>query len=68
MGDRSNVMVRDNEILSGAPVFDGTRVPIRNLFDYLAAARSALEKAGVVSVTARHPGGSRSQGISRGLN
>ncbi len=26
---------RDPEILSGTPVFLGTRVPIRSLFDYL---------------------------------
>lgn len=25
----------DNDILGGTPVFDGTRVPIENLFDYL---------------------------------
>jgi uncharacterized protein (DUF433 family) len=25
----------DSEILGGTPVFDGTRVPIKNLFDYL---------------------------------
>ncbi len=25
----------DPEIMSGTPVFDGTRVPIKNLFDYL---------------------------------
>ena len=25
----------DQEILGGTPVFDGTRVPIKNLFDYL---------------------------------
>jgi len=25
----------DKEILGGTPVFDGTRVPIRNLFDYI---------------------------------
>ena len=25
----------DREILSGTPVFSGTRVPIKNLFDYL---------------------------------
>jgi uncharacterized protein (DUF433 family) len=25
----------DNEILSGTPVFSGTRVPVKNLFDYL---------------------------------
>lgn len=25
----------DAEIMSGTPVFNGTRVPIKNLFDYL---------------------------------
>ncbi len=25
----------DKEILAGTPVFSGTRVPIKNLFDYL---------------------------------
>lgn len=25
----------DPEVMSGAPVFSGTRVPIKNLFDYL---------------------------------
>ncbi len=28
-------IVRNPEILGGVPVFRGTRVPIRNLFDYL---------------------------------
>jgi len=31
----SNVIVRDPEILGGAPVFRGTRVPLQALFDYL---------------------------------
>jgi uncharacterized protein (DUF433 family) len=31
----SNVIRIDPEIQSGTPVFDGTRVPIQNLFDYL---------------------------------
>jgi uncharacterized protein (DUF433 family) len=31
----SDVIVRDPEILSGIPVFRGTRVPFRNLLDYL---------------------------------
>jgi uncharacterized protein (DUF433 family) len=30
-----NVIVKDGDILGGTPVFRGTRVPIRNLFDYL---------------------------------
>ena len=30
-----NVIVRNGDILGGTPVFRGTRVPIRALFDYL---------------------------------
>ena len=30
----------DPEILGGTPVFNGTRVPIKNLFDYLEAGHS----------------------------
>jgi uncharacterized protein (DUF433 family) len=30
-----NVSVKDRDILGGTPVFRGTRVPIRTLFDYL---------------------------------
>ncbi|MFO7446061.1 MAG: DUF433 domain-containing protein, partial [Ignavibacteriaceae bacterium] len=32
---KSNVIQINPEILSGTPVFKGTRVPIKNLFDYL---------------------------------
>ena len=31
------VVVRDPDILGGTPVFPGTRVPVQNLVDYLAA-------------------------------
>jgi len=31
----NSVIHIDTEILSGTPVFRGTRVPIQNLFDYL---------------------------------
>jgi len=34
------VIVRDPEILSGTPVFAGTRVPAKNLIDYLEHGRS----------------------------
>lgn len=34
------VIVSDKEILGGTPVFAGTRVPIKNLFDYLEAGDS----------------------------
>lgn len=39
----TSVIHSDPEILSGAPVFVGTRVPLQNLIDYLAAGDS-LEK------------------------
>jgi uncharacterized protein (DUF433 family) len=28
-------IVRDPEVMSGTPVFRGTRVPVRTMFDYL---------------------------------
>ena len=31
----SNIVVRDPDILSGEPVFRGTRVPFKSLTDYL---------------------------------
>ncbi len=34
---------RHPEILSGTPVFTGTRVPVRSLFDYLEAGDSLEE-------------------------
>lgn len=34
---------RDRDIVSGAPVFVGTRVPISTLFDYLAEGHSLVE-------------------------
>ncbi|MDZ7289526.1 MAG: DUF433 domain-containing protein [candidate division KSB1 bacterium] len=30
------LITRDREILGGIPVFTGTRVPVKTLFDYLA--------------------------------
>ncbi|HEY8182225.1 MAG TPA: DUF433 domain-containing protein [Thermoanaerobaculia bacterium] len=33
----NKVVHSDPEIMSGEPVFVGTRVPVRNLFDYLEA-------------------------------
>lgn len=32
---KANIIVSDPDILGGTPVFRGTRVPIRALFDYL---------------------------------
>ncbi len=32
---RERIIVSDPDILSGTPVFAGSRVPVKNLFDYL---------------------------------
>ena len=39
----SSVIHSDPEILGGVPVFSGTRVPLRNLLDYLEAGDSLNE-------------------------
>jgi len=36
----AQIISRDSDILSGTPVFAGTRVPVRILFDYLEAGDS----------------------------
>lgn len=36
----NDIIISDNEILSGTPVFKETRVPVKNLFDYLEAGDS----------------------------
>jgi uncharacterized protein (DUF433 family) len=43
METTASVVETDPEIMSGTPVFAGTRVPLYNLFDYLEAGDS-LEK------------------------
>jgi uncharacterized protein (DUF433 family) len=40
MTNQNLVVHRDPEILGGTPVFVGTRVPVKNLFDYLEAGDS----------------------------
>ena len=32
---KPKLIVRDKDILGGTPVFAGSRVPVKNLFDYL---------------------------------
>lgn len=39
----SEIIQVDPDILSGTPVFKGTRVPIKNLFDYLESGESVEE-------------------------
>jgi uncharacterized protein (DUF433 family) len=43
MNDQAVVVHSDREILGGAPVFIGTRVPLRNLIDYLERGHSLDE-------------------------
>lgn len=40
MTTKSDVIVSDPELMGGTPVFKGTRVPIKNLIDYLEAGDS----------------------------
>lgn len=49
------VIVVDPEILSGTPVFAGTRVPVQTLFDYLEAGDDLAEFLGdFPSVSQQH--------------
>lgn len=43
MSDPTTVVHSDPDILGGAPVFVGTRVPFQNLIDYLVAGDSLDE-------------------------
>ena len=35
MASNTDIVIRDPDILGGTPVFRGTRVPFKNLVDYL---------------------------------
>lgn len=37
------VIIKDSDILSGEPVFTGTRVPVKALFDTLSTGKSTLD-------------------------
>jgi uncharacterized protein (DUF433 family) len=43
MGVKQNVVHSDPEIMSGTPVFVGTRVPFQTLLDYIEAGQSLSE-------------------------
>lgn len=43
MAATGDIIVRDPEILHGAPVFRGTRVPVKALFDALEAGETLEE-------------------------
>lgn len=40
---KTNVISSSSDILSGTPVFAGTRVPIKNLFDYIESGETLEE-------------------------
>ena len=54
MMDRSLVVHSDPEILGGTPVFVGSRVPLRNLIDYLERGYSLDEFLDDFPTVARH--------------
>jgi uncharacterized protein (DUF433 family) len=43
MQTNAEVLSRDPEVLGGTTVFSGTRVPVRNLIDYLASGQTLDE-------------------------
>lgn len=43
MASTDNIIVKDPEILGGVPVFRGTRVPFKNLLDYLEGGHTLRE-------------------------
>ena len=43
MANKAAIWHSDREILSGTPVFCGTRVPVKSLFDYLEGGESLDE-------------------------
>ena len=52
MLSNQDVIVKDPDILGGTPVFRGTRVPLKALFDYLEAGETLEEfLAGYPSVS-----------------
>ena len=57
-GNSQSVIIQDPEILSGEPVFRGTRVPFQTLLDYLEAGDTLDE------FLEQYPGVSREQAIA----
>lgn len=56
--DPQSVIIRDPEILSGEPVFRGTRVPFQTLLDYLEGGDTLDE------FLEQYPGVTREQAIA----
>ncbi len=58
VANSQSVIIQDPEILSGEPVFRGTRVPFQTLLDYLEAGDTLDE------FLEQYPGVSREQAIA----
>jgi uncharacterized protein (DUF433 family) len=56
--DTQSVIIQDHEILSGEPVFRGTRVPFQTLLDYLEGGETLDE------FLEQYPGVSRENAIA----
>lgn len=56
--DSQSVIIQDPEIMSGEPVFRGTRVPFQTLLDYLEGGETLDE------FLKQYPGVSREQAIA----
>ena len=52
MSTKPSVVHSDPEIVSGTPVFIGTRVPVQSLFDYLEGDSTSLEAHGLERLAA----------------
>ena len=63
MPDRP-VIRRSPEILGGTPVFDGTRVPIATLIDYLKTGEAGEAGDRLDDFLREHPSVSRSQALA----
>lgn len=62
----ADVVHSDPEVLGGAVVFRGTRVPLRNLFDYLERGHGLGEFPRRLSVRHGRPGGGGARCCVRG--
>jgi uncharacterized protein (DUF433 family) len=58
MNANESPILSDPEVLSGTPVFRGTRVPVQNLFDYLEGGES------LDAFLRQFPGVTRAQAIA----
>jgi uncharacterized protein (DUF433 family) len=51
---KSTIISRSDDVMGGAPVFSGTRVPVQTLLDYLEAGESIDDFLGGFPSVTRH--------------